>query len=278
MTVVFALMAAFGFGFSDFIAGAVSRKVSSWAVAATGQLAATLGCGIASFFVAGSPASIDFVWASLAGVCNGAGIGLLYRGFKVGRIAVVAPLSALGAAAAPVMLGIVTGEVLSALSVVGIVLIFPSIWLVTRDEQRLAVEVDGSTGWIYGLTSGLCLGAFFGFLGQIRSSAGLWPLTVTQFAGIFVVVGLSLGFREVWYSRNRVVLWATMSGLLLAFGSFTFMFASQTGNIAIAGVLTALYPAVTIILAVLFLREAVYRVQIFGLVVSGIAVSLIAVG
>ena len=63
--------------------------------------------------------SADLWWAVVAGVGNGFGTAFLYRGLSSGRMGVVAPVSGVGAALVPVVVGVLTGERPSALVWVG---------------------------------------------------------------------------------------------------------------------------------------------------------------
>jgi drug/metabolite transporter (DMT)-like permease len=57
-----------------------------------------------------------------------------------------------------------------------------------------------------------------------------------------------------------------------------FLLATQSGLLTVAAVLTSLYPAFTVLLAATVLREHIHRTQAIGLLLSGIAVALVAVG
>ncbi|MFP5253365.1 MAG: EamA family transporter, partial [Actinomycetes bacterium] len=130
MAVLLALVSALGYGLSDFVGGLVSRRVSAWSVAFLAGISATLCTAVVAVVVPGSPAAADLWWGALAGVASGVGTGFLYRGFSSGRMGVVAPVSAVGAAVVPVAVGALTGERPSLLVWMGIVLAMPGIWLV----------------------------------------------------------------------------------------------------------------------------------------------------
>lgn len=138
MSALFALAAAVGWGSSDFAAGYASRKSSATAVVILTHFASV----IALFFVAvrfgpgglsidGSPSAGDIAWGLAAGVAGGAGAMLLFQGLGKGSMAVVAPITATGAASIPVLFGIVTGDPVTALSILGIALALVAIVLVS---------------------------------------------------------------------------------------------------------------------------------------------------
>ncbi|MGN6577085.1 MAG: EamA family transporter, partial [Nocardioides sp.] len=125
MAIVLALVSALAYGLSDFVGGLVSRRASAWSVAVVGQISATVCTAAIALGVPGDPKPADFAWALLAGVGSGAGTGFLYRGFSTGRMGVVAPVSAVGAAVVPVLAGTLGGERPSLLVWAGIAAALP---------------------------------------------------------------------------------------------------------------------------------------------------------
>src|SRR3954468_17644840 len=109
-TVLLSLGAALAYGLSDFFGGVISRRTSVWPVALTACGGATIGTLVLALTVQGQPTTGDFAWGLLAGVGSGMGTAFLYRGFARGRIGVVAPVSAVGAALLPAAIAVVTGE------------------------------------------------------------------------------------------------------------------------------------------------------------------------
>jgi drug/metabolite transporter (DMT)-like permease len=282
MAIVLALCSALAYGLSDFLGGILSRRTSAWAVAVVAQTSSTLCVAAVAFFVTGDPSGADFRWALLAGVGSGVGTGFLYRGFSAGRMGVVAPVSAVGAAVVPVLAGTLTGERLSLMVWVGIVAALPGIWLVssTPDDPLGAPGKRESVaaGLVDGVLAGLGFGLLFAALGQIPDTAGWWPLALCQAVSIPSVVLLAMALRAPWRPRGRVVRLALFAGPLGAAATGLFLLSTQQGYLTVAGVLTSLYPASTVLLAAVLLHERVHRTQGFGLVLCGLAVALVAAG
>ncbi len=291
MAILLALVSALGYGLSDFVGGLVSRRVSAWSVALVGGVSAMLCTGAVAVVVPGTPRGVDLAWAVLAGVGSGIGTGFLYRGFASGRMGVVAPVSAVGAAVVPVLVGTVTGERPSLLVWIGIVVAMPGIWLVASepadDLSRIELE-DGSSGTEArgglaaglsdGLVAGLAFGVLFAALGQVPDSAGMWPLALAQAVSLPVIVLLATVLGAPWVPRGRFVHWAWLAGPLGTVAVVAFLLATQRGFLTIAGVLASLYPAVTVLLAALVLRERVHRAQGVGLGLCAVAVAMVAAG
>ena len=278
MAIVLALCSALAYGLSDFLGGLVSRRTSAWSVAVVGQSSSTLCTALVALFVAGDPTGGDYGWAVVAGVGSGMGTGFLYRGFSAGRMSVVAPISAVGAALVPVLAGTVTGERPSMLVWFGIAAALPGIWLVSSTPAHPVTGASGTGGVVDGVLAGLGFGMLFAALGQVPDSAGLWPLTLCQAVSIPAVVLLATGMRAAWVPHGRPVRWALLCGPLGAVATGAFLLASQQGYLTVAGVLASLYPASTVLLAALVLHERVHRTQGVGLALCALAVVCVAGG
>ena len=281
MAVLLALAAALAYGVSDFVGGVASRRTSAWPVAVTGGVGGLLGaCALALAFP-GSPAASDLLWGAVAGVGGGMGTAFLYRGLGRGRMGVVAPVSAVGAALLPVVVGVVGGERPSAVVWAGVLVALPAIWLVSSEP---AADASGGTpsGTATGLLDGVAAGAGFGFLfaatGQVDDGAGYWPLALGQVTALGVVVVLAVAGRVAWWPRLRGHWWGLPAGLLASLAVLGFLLATQQGLLTVAAVLASLYPAATVLLAVAVLREVVHRTQALGLALCGVTVVLVALG
>jgi drug/metabolite transporter (DMT)-like permease len=275
MVVLFSLAAALSYGLSDFVGGLASRRTTAWPVAFLGTLSALAGALVLALVVEGAPTSSDLWWGALAGIGSGAGGAFLYRGLAAGRMGVVAPISAVGAALVPVTVGVVTGERPDLLVWLGIAAAVPGIWFVSREP---GASGDVAAGIVDGVLAGLGFGLLFAAMGQVPESAGFWPLTVAQgMAAVAVVVTATvLGGR--WVPDHPSQAWGLVAGVLATAAVVAFMLATQTGLLTVASVVTSLYPAITIVLAAAVLREHIHRAQAVGLALCGVAVVLVAAG
>lgn len=279
MAIVLALCSALTYGLSDFVGGFVSRRTSAWSVAIVGQSSSAVCTTVAALLVSGSPEPRDFAWAVAGGVGGGMGCGFLYRGFTTGRMSVVAPVSAVGSALVPVAAGTLGGERPGGLVWLGILVAMPAIWLVSTTPAGARSEHGSfSEGLLDGVLAGLGFGLLFACLGQVPDSTGLWPLAVTQLVSVPAVMLLATLVRAAWLPRDGGVRWALICGPLGATATLTFLLATQHGYLTVAGVLAALYPASTVVLALLVLREHVHPAQALGLALCAVTVALVAAG
>jgi len=171
--------------------------------------------------------------------------------------------------------GVVTGDRPSTVVVIGIVLAFPAIALISR-----VVDDDPAHrgGVLDGVLAGLGFGLLFVCLGQIGDDAGLMPLAFSQLTSIASVVVTATVLREAWVPRTRAAWSAVVMGPLGAVAQGAFLYASHHGLLSVVSVISSLYPASTVVLAAVVLREKILRWQAVGLIAAALAVALVAAG
>ncbi|MEX0427754.1 EamA family transporter [Nocardioides sp. DS6] len=274
IAILLALLSALCYGTSDFVGGMLSGRLAPWAVAMGGQLAGGAVTLVAAVVRGGTLTTTDLGWAALAGVGSGLGCAFLYRGLASGRMGVVAPISGVGTAVVPVIAGVVGGERPAVLAWLGIVLALPAIWLVAREPGERA----GSAAVADGALAGCGFGLSFAALGQVSPDAGLWPVAINLLvAAVAVGIGAYVA-REHWLPRGRGGWLTVVPGILGAGALVLFLTARHEGYLTVTAVISALYPAATILLAAVVLHERVHRAQAVGLGLCAAAVTLVAVG
>jgi drug/metabolite transporter (DMT)-like permease len=276
IAVLLALAGAISYGVSDFIGGLASRRTSVWPVAVLSCTGSMVGAMALAAVVPGHPTPAQVSWGALAGVGAGAGTAFLYRGLSAGRMGVVAPVSGVGATVIPVLIGVLGGERPAPLVWLGMIAALPGIWLVSREES--GAPAVGPTGLLDGVLAGIGFGVLFAALGQVPGGAGFWPLAAAEVASVVSVVAASLVLGGDPRPHAGEQWWGLLSGLLAAAAGMSFLLATHHGLLSVSAVLTSLYPAFTVLLAALVLRERIHRVQAQGLVLCGAAVVLVALG
>lgn len=272
IAILWSLFGAFAYGVSDFIGGVAARRSSPWPVAFISSVGAAITASLLTLTSSGAPTTAEVLWAAFAGVGGGVGTAFLYRGLAAGRIGVVAPISAVCAAALPVLVATLTGERPPLLAWIGIASALPGIWMVSLEEGSWV----GGQGVTDGFLAGLGFGVSFIGLGHVPQAAGWSPLIAmgaASAATIFVMARIA-GQRAL--SAQPVVFWGLAGGVLATGAMAAFILATSRGLVSIAAVLVSLYPAFTILLAVTLLHERVRPVQRVGLAVCALAVSLVA--
>ncbi|HEX2420208.1 MAG TPA: EamA family transporter [Acidimicrobiia bacterium] len=274
MSALLALLASLIYGAADFYGGVASRRMSTIAVVFWSQLVGLAFALAASLlFTATSLQTSDLIWGAVAGIVGTGGIYALYQGLARGRMSVVSPIAALLSALIPLGLGLGLGERPRPLEWVGVLLALPAIWLVSSGVSE---DKESNGGLGYGILAGLGFGLYFVFLAQTTDGAGFWPLVASRTASVVVMAGM-LWARRVTRPLAGTRLLVALVGIGDIAANVFLLLAFRAGLLTLVAVLASLYPAITVLLAVLILKEPVAWRQRIGLVLALAAVALIAV-
>ncbi|GAB1508758.1 EamA family transporter [Actinophytocola sp. KF-1] len=271
IVLMLALGAAACYGVSDFVAGMLSRRVHYPVVGLTGQVASAAGAVCAAVLLGpAGPDARTLLYGAAAGVGSAVGTLALYRGMARGGMNVAGPLSAVGAASIPVLVALVAGQALSTAAVIGICLAVPGIWLVASESGP-----RGRGGVGEGLVSGAGFGVLFLCLDQAGDGTGLWPVAVSQITSVVVLAAVVAKGRQ---ASGRPPLAAVWAGLLGAAATILYFHAAHRGGAAVAAVITSLYPAFTVALTAIVVRERTTLVHGAGLVLCAVSVGVFVAG
>lgn len=280
MAIVLALLSAISYGAGDFTAGLASRRLGASVVTGVAQTFGLLAALVAVALFSGvGPRGSALAWGALSGVGSAIGTLALYQGLAVARMTVVATLSGVLTAVIPVIVGVALGNNLSALAAAGIVIAVPAILLVSWQPGGEA-GASNARGALFGVLAGMGFGLLFVALDRAGTRSGAWPLVPGQLVSVILLAPLAIrGLRQQAQTpRRTAVLLTVLTGVLSGAANLLFLAATGHGELAIVAVLSALYPAVTVLLARALLAEHWTRSQVAGLVASALAVVLVSVG
>ena len=221
------------------------------------------------------PQGADLAWAVAGGLAGVVGITSLYRGLAVGRMGVVAPTTGVLAAVVPVGAGFVLEGIPRPEAIIGIVLAMVAVVLVTSAPGH---ATDRPSGIRWALLAGLAIGAFNVCVGQLSGAGAFGPLVLMRLLQVAILAVLVVAWRQPWRMDASIGWRLVAVGLLDMTGNAAFILATQAGQLAIAAVLSSLYPVVTVVLAITVLRERLARRHVAGIVLTAIAIALIAAG
>jgi drug/metabolite transporter (DMT)-like permease len=131
-------------------------------------------------------------------------------------------------------------------------------------------------GVSYGLVAGACFALLFIGLNQAGSGSGLWPVFLGQIAALLAVSCAAAFTGDLRLPEERGGWLAAAAGLTGGPGTILFFVATHRGLLAVAAVITSLYPAVTILLARVVLGERLTAIRLAGLTLAAASVALIA--
>ena len=274
--VLLGLASAVTWGAGDFGGGLLSRRAPLLGVVALTQV---VGMAAALAVAAGRgepvPQGADVGWAVATGVAGVIGMTSLYRGLAVGRMSVVAPTTGVLAAVIPVTVGFATEGVPPPAVLIGIAVALVAVVVVTRSPGH---DDGRPSGVRWALTAGVAIGLFNVFVGQFSGVGAFGPLVVIRLVQTVILLALIVTWRQPWRIDREIVPKLVGIGLLDMAGNACFILAAQTGQLAIAAVLSSLYPVVTVLLAVTVLRERVTRSHLLGIGLTAVAILLIGAG
>jgi drug/metabolite transporter (DMT)-like permease len=312
VAVLLALISAVSYGCSDFAAGLATRRASVLRVTLISEAATVAVVGLALAVAGAHPPDLRaVVWGCVAGLGGVCGALALYIGFRHAAFSVAGPLSAVGAAGFSVLAGLLLGERPTVLALTGIVLALPAIVAVSASVGAGGGEHPGGgvvaapatpdaapgspaasdaapgsgggrvrrllpAGVTYGLVAGACFALLFIGLNQAGSGSGLWPVFLGQVAALLAVTCAAAFTGDLRLPEEHGGWLAAAAGLTGGPGTILFFVATHRGLLAVAAVITSLYPAVTILLARVVLGERLTAIRLAGLTLAAASVTLIA--
>ncbi|TFV91692.1 EamA family transporter [Blastococcus sp. CT_GayMR20] len=276
MAVVLALASAVVYGTADFLGGLSSRRASVFGVVAVSQLVGLVALLALLPWLGGPVGAEDLAWGAASGLAGATGLVIFFRTLAGGVMSVIAPVTAVTAAAVPVLVGVLGGDTIGPWAAAGIVLALAAVVLVSAEGGLAALRSARPATLAPALAAGGAFGLFFVLLDRTSQDSGLTPLVTARLASVGLVVLIALaGKRSLTVGRTALPLVA-LSGVADMTANALFLLATQQpGQLAITGVLASLYPVSTVILAQVLLRERLAGAQVAGLGTAVAAVVLI---
>ena len=280
LSIFFAVCAATLYGGADFLGGLASRRSAVMPVMIFSQLAGSCMLVVILPWLPGASASItDLLWGTVAGVGLGVGLMQLYQGLALGKMSLVAPLTAVLAVLVSALVGVLGGDRLSPAAFAGVALAVVAIILISQDgASKTESEGDAARSprtLAIALSAGLLIGVFFAALKQSSASSGLLPLVSARLTALVVLGVIALSRQSSLRVGHDAAWLILLGGTLDVLANVLYVLAARLGMLTIVATLTSLYPASTIILARLVLGERLRTIQIAGLSCAGIGVALI---
>jgi drug/metabolite transporter (DMT)-like permease len=269
---LYALGAVCTWGVSDFLGGYTARRFHAFFLAALGHMSGTLlMLSIALGAHEPFPPQSHLIWAAAAGVAGGVSLALFYRALSQGSMGISAPITAVLSAGIPTVFGMLREGFPGYVPCAGFALAMVGLWLVSRPEGAVRPKGLGLA-----IAAGLGFALFFIFIKKTGSGDAFWIAAVARTASFAVTGTITLlGRRFSPFYRAGVWL-GLLAGCLDVSGTAFFVRASQMGRLDTAVVLSSLYPAITVLLARIFLHEKFTRWKMVGMLAALASVPMIA--
>lgn len=268
-----ALGSAATLGIADFSGGLAGRRSSPPSVAVGIELCGLVALPLALWLL---PLHWDVraaVLAFMGGAVGGFGLILFYRAMTLNLIGVVAPITAVVAAALPTAVGVLGGERLHLGQLGGIAVGLVAIALINGPSREKARGARAAIG--LAIVAGACFGFFF-ILFHAGSSAGVVAFLSGRAGSAVTSLCFALISGVSFVPRRTVWRLIGLGGALDGVGVVLYLYATFHGLLSVSALLTSFYPAFTILCARLFTHERLSPLQAVGAVLAVIAIALIA--
>lgn len=277
MASLLALLSSAMWGTADFFAGRLSKKFHPFAVLGLSQIFGLI-TGIVIVLVSGGWHGQAFgkdgyvIPGALAGLFGYIGLACLYEGLSTGRMGVVSPISSMSAVI-PLAYALITGDVLSTISAIGVVIALIGVFCASGPElsnglplKPLLLALGAAAGFGLALT----------FIAIGSQASALMTMVSMRSATFFVTIAIAIRFKTTGgFSRSDMP-------ILIFIGAADFIanlllgVATTKGLVSVAMVFGSLYPIATALLAFKFLNERLHKVQYVGIALAVAGVSLIS--
>ena len=292
LSVLIGLAAAVAYGSGDFLGGLAARRLPPLRVTAISAASGLVLLVVLLAVVPGTPSGAAVGWGVASGVAGAVSIALLYACLAVGPMSILSPLTAVVSAIVPVGVGLLQGSRLGVAGWAGIALALVAVVLVGFVPDASAPRPT-ALGLLMALGAGAGIGVVLVFLDQTPDDSGLVPLVANRVTNVVLTGGAVAVLALVALSRARggagrvartgpsglrlasALRIALLCGVADAGANVLILVGLRLGDLTVMSVLTALYSAVTVVLAAAVLRERLTRSQVVGLVLAlGAAVLL----
>ena len=278
MEVALGALVALAYGSGDFLGGISAKRLPTVTVLLVSQ---SFGLAVALVLVvalrdARPPAHI-FVLSAAAGVVAVVALGLLFRGLALGRMSIVAPLSAIGGGVLPVAWGLLRGERPSALALAGVGVALIAAAIVGRGaEHDPAATISPRLELALGAGAGLGFGVVFILFAESSSGSGMWPVLIARCASVPVLAIAAVVLGHSPRIARADLAPVAGAGLCDVGANALVVLAVRRGFLSLVAPVASLYPATTVVLARLVLHERIGRQRAGGLALGLVGLALIA--
>jgi drug/metabolite transporter (DMT)-like permease len=272
----FGLLSASSWGGSDFAGGWGARRASSLLVTASGQIVSLAALLVICLVLRiALPETSYLVYAAIGGFEGAIALAVFYRALAMGAMGLTAALTGVMTALVPVVFDLLHSGWPNAITLAGLALGIAAIWLISHSPSKQGADTS-RRALLLGASAGVGFGAQLILFKTAAAGGVLWALTSGRIAGVVaIVLVVALApprgpWRGFWVA-------GIVSGSMDAIGNLFYMMASQLGRLDVAAVISSLYPAGTILLAGIILREHPTKRQVAGIGLALAAVALLSV-
>jgi drug/metabolite transporter (DMT)-like permease len=268
----YSLTTTAAWGTANFLGGYSSRRVNPFVIATIADLS-----GLAfMIFVATSvhapiPSKHALTWSLVAGAAGGIALAIFYGSLSSGKMGLAAPVAGVLSAVIPAVATIFRQGSPGAPRLIGFALATLGVWLISRSDDKTEKNVLGLA-----ILAGCGFAAYALATKQAGPGSPMWIEVHSRAAALFVTAAITVYGRKLCDFRQSATLLGIVVGLVDVSGSVAFVRATQLGRLDTVVVLSSLHPAVTVLLALVLLKEKLTPWKEVGVCAALVAVPLIA--
>ncbi|MEW6242550.1 MAG: EamA family transporter [Chloroflexota bacterium] len=280
LSIFYGLLSAVTWGAGDFTGGLSSRRIGAYRAVFYADVIGLAALVAVAAFTGEEVPPVTSLWiAALAGMLGSGGLLILYFSLARGQMSIAAPVSALMAAALPVLVGALTQGLPASTQFAGFGFALAAVWLISQSGPTQELRLDHLSDLRLPLLAGIGFGSYFVLMHYATSgvSATYWPMIASRTSGSLLLLAFVLGRRESLAIPRNAWTVAFLNGILDVGGNFFYILSLRAGRLDVAAVLGSLYPASTVLLAWLLLKERISRLQTVGILLALAAIVLLTV-
>lgn len=274
-TILLGLLTAVTYGFADFFGAVASKKIKPIVVTGVASASGLVLLLIAATWMGADYSASAVSWGIASGLASAFALSCLYAALALGPISIVSPITAVISAIVPAIVGLAQGDSFSVWGWLALGLILVAVVLVgfvPGDDVRLPT----TPALLYSLGAGFGIGLVLIFLDAAPADSGLAPIILLRTVGAIVLAVASFiaialdrrAGRKAEPASSKFWTAVVITGVFDSLANIFFISASRSGSLTVVGVLTALYPVGTILLARLILKERIAVSQSIGIALA----------
>ncbi len=275
--ITLSIVACFGWGIADFIGGFKSRDLPTLSILFVSTITGIiLLAGLIILLGVPLPRDPALFYAIPAGFIGLFSMFLLYRGLAVGSMSILAPISATGVTL-PVIWGILWGDDLSGLQLIGIVAAILGSLLAAMEKEKNHSNKRLTKGIGYAVSAAVFIGFYFIFMDMAAAHNPVWASIIMRSSTLlFLIPILYLARLPMGVGKTNLPLIMLM-GSVDTIAAFSFAIATSKGMLSQVAVISCLYPAVTALLSAIVVQERIQKIQSLGVMFAITGIVLISV-
>ena len=280
LSIFYGILSALTWGAGDFAGGLATRKLGAYRAVFYADFLGLLAILLVIVFLPEEiPPISSLLIAGLAGMLGSVGLLVLYYSMAKGQMSIAAPVSALFAAALPVLVSALTVGLPTYTQFIGFAFALTAVWLISQGDTIHRFHLEHLSDLRLPLLAGLGFGSYFILMHYATEgiSSTFWPMIASRAAGTLMLLVFVLRQRQSFVIQRDA--WGVIfaNAILDVSGNFFYLLALRAGRLDISAVLSSLYPGATVILAWIFLKERIARPQWAGILIALAAIALFSV-